>query len=71
MRKLIVLTLAFMAFGLYESRHPHKVAVSADSEAVSADSDEVSDRCGEMKAELEKIKAELNRLENLVSPPVG
>jgi len=64
MRKLIVLTLAFMAFGLYESRHPHKVAVRADSE-------EVSDRCGEMKAELEKIKAELNRLENLVSPPVG
>jgi hypothetical protein len=64
MRKLIVLTLAFMAFGLYESRYPHKVAVSADSE-------EVSDRCGEMKAELEKIKAELNRLENLVSPPVG
>ena len=53
-----------MAFGLYESRYPHKVAVSADSE-------EVSDRCGEMKAELEKIKAELNRLENLVSPPVG
>lgn len=64
MRKLIVLTLAFMAFGVYESRHPHKVVVSADSE-------EVSDRCGEMKAELEEIKAELERLENLVSPPVG
>lgn len=58
MRKLIVITLALMAFGVYESRRPHKVVVQVDSEAIS-------DRCEKMKAELEDIKAELDRLEKV------
>jgi hypothetical protein len=64
MRKLIVLTLAFMLFGVYDYRRPHKVAAKADSE-------EVSHKCGQIKTELEEIKAELERLEKLVIPPAG
>lgn len=60
-----MITLAFMAFGAYDSRRPHKVAVKADSEEVSA-------RCGQMDAELKEIRAELERLEkSVVSPPAG
>ena len=58
MRKLIVITLALMALGIYGFRRPQKVAVQADSEAIS-------DKCGKMQAELEKIKAELNKLEKV------
>lgn len=65
MRRLIVITLALMAFGIYDSRRPHKVALKADSETASI-------KCEEMKAELGKIKAELERLEKcLVNPPAG
>ncbi len=65
MRKLIVITLALMAFGIYDSQRPHKVTLREDSEAVSV-------KCSEMRTELEEIKAELERLEkSLVSPPAG
>ena len=65
MRKLIVMTLALMAFGVYDSRRPHKVTLKADSETASI-------KCEEMKAELNKIRAELERLEKaVVSPPAG
>lgn len=65
MRRLIVITLAFMAFGAYDSKRPHKVALKADSETASI-------KCEEMKAELGKIRAELERLEKaVVSPPAG
>ena len=65
MRRLIVITLALMAFGIYDSRRTHKVTLREDSEAVSV-------KCSEMRIELEEIKAELERLEKrLVSSPAG
>ncbi|NBT57858.1 hypothetical protein EBT16_03640 [bacterium] len=62
MRKLIVITLAFMAFGIYDSRRPQKVALKADS-------GEVSEKCMEMRQEIERIKAELERLEKTAVSP--
>jgi hypothetical protein len=62
MRKLIVITLALMAFGVYDSRRPHKVAAKADS-------GDVSEKCKEMRAEMDEIKAELNRLEKAAVSP--
>jgi len=56
MRKLIVITLALMAFGVYDSRRPHKVAVRTDPK-------ELSEKCSEMALELKKIKAGLDMLE--------
>lgn len=62
MRKLIVITLALMAFGVYDSRRPQKVALKADS-------NEVSEKCKEIRREIEKIKAELERIEKTTVSP--
>lgn len=57
MRKLIVITLALMVFGVYESKRPQKVGIKTD----------ISERCKEIMDQIRVIREDLEKMEKTVT----
>lgn len=57
MRKLIVLTLFFMAFGIYESKRPQKVGLKVDAPL----------KYEKAKEEIDRLREELDQIERAIA----
>jgi hypothetical protein len=60
MKKLIVLTLFFMAFGIYEAKRPQKVKIEVDAPMKY---EHVKEEIGRLRAELDQIERAIAALQ--------